>query len=119
MSEIPELKHCIIIGAGSGVSEAIARKFGTQGYCIGLIARGRDGLRLLSERLADAGITVSWEAADAGNAAELDRVLDSLVSRQGVCDVLVYNAAVLRAAGPLEVTTDDISNEFEVNVLGV
>jgi short-subunit dehydrogenase len=118
MSETPELKHCIIIGAGSGVSEAIARKFGTQGYCIGLIARNRDNLGLLSGRLADAGFTVSWEAADAGNATELDRALDSLISRQGACDVLVYNAAVLRAAGPLEVTTDDISAELEVNVLG-
>jgi len=32
--------------------------------------------------------------------------------------VLIYNAAVLHAAGPLEIATDDISDEFEVNVLG-
>lgn len=118
MSGIQKLKQCIIIGAGSGVSEAIARRFGSQGFAIGLIARNRDGLRVLSKRLTDAGVTVFWEAADAGNAAELDRALDSLVSRQGTCDVLVYNAAVLRAGGPLEITTEDISAELEVNVLG-
>lgn len=108
----------MIIGAGSGVSEAIARRFGTQGYSIGLVARSDNSLGALSKRLGDAGCKVSWETADAGNAAELDRALNNLVSRQGSCDVLIYNAAVLCAAGPLELATDDISDEFEVNVLG-
>lgn len=112
------MKHCIIVGAGSGVSEAIARRFGSSGFRIGLIARNPKNLRMLSKRLAEAGVTVSWDAADAGNAAELDRALDWLVSHQGPCDVLIYNAAVLRPDGPLKVTTDAISNELEVNLLG-
>lgn len=112
------LKHCIIIGAGSGVSEAVAHKFGSNGFCVSLIARNPENLKAVSERLADSGITVSWEVADAGHVAELDRALDSLVLRQGACDVLVYNAAVLRPGRPLDVTTDDISNELAVNVLG-
>lgn len=112
------MKNCIVIGAGSGVSEAVARRFGSAGYRIGLISRNVKNLEALSLRLSDENIEVDLEAADAGDAMALDHALDQLLSRNGSCDVLIYNAAVLRAAGPLEVTTDDIAAEFEVNVLG-
>lgn len=112
------MKSCIIIGAGSGVSEAVALRFGTSGFRIGLISRNPDNLVPVSGRLAEAGCDVMWEAADAGDAKGLDHALDKLLSSQGGCDVLIYNAAVLRAAGPLDVTTDEIAAEIDVNVLG-
>lgn len=111
-------KHCIIVGAGPGVSSAIAHKFGSNGLRVSLVARDAEKLRCLSQRLRDAGITAAWEQADAGNAAELDHALDALVSRQGPCDVLIYNAAVLSPGLPLEVATEDISTELAVNILG-
>ncbi|WP_179954035.1 SDR family oxidoreductase [Denitrobaculum tricleocarpae] len=112
------MKRCIIVGAGSGVSAAVALRFGTGGYTVGLISRNAQNLEDLSKRLSDAGVTAFWETANAGDAEELDQALDSLVSRQGSCDVLVYNAAVLRPGKPLDVTTDDIAVELAVNLLG-
>lgn len=112
------MKTCIIIGAGGGVSEAVARRFGSSGYRIGLVARNPNHLQALCERLSDAGISTIWEAADAGIAEALDTALDDLLTQLGRCDVLIYNAAVLRPAGPLDLEREDLAAEMAVNVLG-
>ncbi len=59
------MKSCIIIGAGSGVSEAVALRFGTSGCRMGLIARNPDNLASLSQRLVQAVVDVAWEVVDA------------------------------------------------------
>ncbi|MEH6359321.1 MAG: SDR family NAD(P)-dependent oxidoreductase [Amylibacter sp.] len=112
------MKNCIIIGAGSGVSEAVAHRFGISGYRIGLISRSAQNLQAIGDRLSSADIWVSWAIADAGNSQALEQALVQLLSEMGVCDVLIYNAAVLRPANPLELSTDEIAAELQVNVLG-
>lgn len=48
----------------------------------------------------------------------MEQALEQLVSKMGECDVLIYNAAVLKPANPLDIATDQIAAELEVNVLG-
>lgn len=112
------MKHCIIIGAGPGLGEAIARKFGANGYAIGLIARNDAALRAQAERLRPHGIKTGYAAADAGDAEQLLTALTQLQAQSGPCDVLVYNAAVLRPDGPLELNADALRAEFDVNLVG-
>lgn len=112
------MKNCIVIGAGSGVSEAVARRFGKAGYRIGLISRSAKNLESLVAHLSCEGIEVSWAAANAGDAFGLEIALTSLIEQMGACDVMIYNAAVLNPGNPLDITTDQIAAEFEVNVLG-
>lgn len=112
------MKNCVIIGAGKGVSEAVARRFGTAGYQVGLISRTEKNLQMLCDRLSSSNIAVFWAAADAGNPTELKYALSRLLENMGECDVLIYNAAVLKSANPLDLSTDQIAAEFEVNVLG-
>ncbi len=112
------MKNCVIIGAGHGVSEAVARRFGTAGYQVGLISRTERNLQNLCERLSSSNISVFWAAADAGDPIELKRALLRLLAKMGECDVLIYNAAVLKSAKPLDLSTDQIAAELEVNVLG-
>lgn len=112
------MKNCIIIGAGPGLGEAIARKFGTNGYVIGLIARNKTALTDQMTRLGALGIEARCAAADAGDAGQLGRALDQLQAQSGPCDVLIYNAAVLRPDGPLELSAKILRAEFEVNLVG-
>ena len=112
------MKACIIIGAGSGISKAVAERFGTGGYRIGLISRSATNLATLAQSLSANGIEVFWAQADAGDPVGLQQALNALGSEMGDCDVLIYNAAVLNSAGPLDMHTDQIAAEFEVNVLG-
>lgn len=109
---------CIIIGSGPGISRAIAHRFGSRGFQIGLISRSVKNLKTLTEQLRNDGVTAFWEQADAGNGKQLKDAIHSLTSRLGQCDVLIYNAAVLHSANPLELTSEQILSEFSVNVLG-
>lgn len=109
---------CLLIGAGPGVGEAIARRFATGGYSIGLMARDAAKLEAMAERLSGAGATVAWHAADAGDAVGLEGALTALTDTLGPCDALIYNAAVLKPATVLELETDRIEAELSVNLLG-
>ena len=112
------MKHCIIIGAGPGLGEAIARKFGANGYGVGLIARNKTTLADKVNQLGALGIEARFAVADAGNAVQLASAIEELQSQLGQCDVLIYNAAVLRPDGPLDLTAETLRAEFEVNLVG-
>lgn len=112
------MKHCIIIGAGPGLGEATARKFGSHGYVISLVARNEANLSDQVGRLNDVGIEAHYASADAGNSVQLVGAIDQLQARSGSCDVLIYNAAVLRPEGPLTLTTETLRAEFDVNLVG-
>lgn len=112
------MKNCLIVGAGEGVSRAIARRFGEGGFRVGLISRSRSKLKTLATDLVRNGVETFWATADAGDAIELAHAMDLLIKQMGTCDVLIYNAAVLKSGNPLNVTTDQIATDLEVNVLG-
>ena len=45
----------VITGASAGVGRAVARAYGARGACVGLIARGRDGLEAARLAIENAG----------------------------------------------------------------
>lgn len=109
---------CLIIGVGPVMSQAIARRFALGGYDIGLIARSPDVIEPLSAELNGLDRQTVWATADAGEEMNLLDALATVEGQIGPTDVLIYNASVMRAASPLELTSVDLRNEFEVNVLG-
>ncbi len=112
------MKHCIIVGAGPGLGEAIARKFGANGYGVGLIARQEGALAHQAARLGALGVKTGYTVADAGDAGQIGHALDQLQAQSGPCDVLIYNAAVLRSGGPMDLSPETLRAEFEVNLVG-
>lgn len=112
------MPNCIIVGSGPGLGESIARLFGQKGYKIGLISRSESKLEEQVDRLTRDGIHVAYSTADAGNLAELKKAMEVLINSQGPCDVLIYNAAVMKTGRPLELSSQQIIKEFEINVLG-
>ena len=54
-------KLIAIVGAGPGISQAVAHKFGKEGYAIALIARNTERLKSLQNELFEAG-TISRQA---------------------------------------------------------
>ena len=112
------MQSVIIVGAGPGVSDAIARRFGRAGYKIGLIARSADALERQCERLTEEGVSAIFASADAGDLPQLAAALDDLIGRLGQCDVLIYNASVMRPGSLFELSPDRLKEELSVNLLG-
>ncbi|MEM7169729.1 MAG: SDR family NAD(P)-dependent oxidoreductase [Pseudomonadota bacterium] len=109
---------CLLVGVGPGLSQAVARRFAQGGYDIGLIARRPDVIKPLSADLAGLGVETACSMANAGNESELLDAISSIEAMIGTTDVLIYNAAVMRAASPLDLTSDAFREELEVNVVG-
>jgi len=53
-----------IIGAGTGLGAAVARRFGAGGFTVGLISRNQGRLDALAEDLATDGVQAKGFAAD-------------------------------------------------------
>ncbi len=83
----------IIIGAGTGISQGVARLFGEKGFAIGLIARNEAKLKEETATLNRSGITAYYAVADTGNAAALYAALDQLEAKGGSPDLVHYNAS--------------------------
>ncbi|WP_046244359.1 SDR family NAD(P)-dependent oxidoreductase [Hymenobacter terrenus] len=104
-----------IIGAGPGISQAVAHQFGRQGYEVVLVARTTDKLQALASELGAAGIVATPVVADISQPTELRTALGGL----GELRVLHYNAAVARATDVLAETAEGLAQDFAVNVAGL
>jgi len=109
---------CVVVGVGPGIGQAVARRFGREGFTLGLIARKKDSLTAFVDDLATSSIKATGFPADAENAPSLIDALKAIEHDLGAIDVLVYNAAVLKPGGPLQVGIEQLVREFRVNVGG-
>jgi NAD(P)-dependent dehydrogenase (short-subunit alcohol dehydrogenase family) len=113
-SEEMSMPSAVIIGAGPGIGQAVARRFAREGLSITLIARSGRTLRAV----ADLGVPVVRLEADSTDQAALNAVLDRAVSEHGVPDVVVYNAAIIQADALGELSVRGHMEAWAVNVVG-
>jgi short-subunit dehydrogenase len=109
-------KSILIIGAGPGISTAMAEKFGQNGYSVGLINRNAETARAIIKGLAEKGIIAFSSAADVADTAELQRAITDLTQKLGGVNVLLYNAAAIKVRHILSETAEDLAADFKVNV---
>lgn len=111
-------KLIAIVGAGPGISQAVAHKFGKEGYAIALIARNTDRLKSLQNELFEAGYQACMFEADAGDQASLKRAFNKIEDQVGEVSVLLYNAARMKKLNILEESPDNIAEDLKINFGG-
>jgi short-subunit dehydrogenase len=107
-----------LTGASSGIGEALARHYATQGATLGLFARRDVELARLAAALAPA--TVVTYAGDVRDATALARAGADFVARFGAPDIVIGNAGISR--GTLTGEAGDMAAfeaVFETNVQGL
>jgi NAD(P)-dependent dehydrogenase (short-subunit alcohol dehydrogenase family) len=91
-----EFRNALIVGAGPGLSAALARALASDGFNVALAARDIDKLgKLATETRATAF------ACDATDPGQVEELFSSASSRGGDFDVVIYNAGA-RLRGPIE-----------------
>ncbi|HXX12613.1 MAG TPA: SDR family NAD(P)-dependent oxidoreductase [Burkholderiales bacterium] len=91
-----ERETALIVGAGSGLSAALARLFAREGLALALAARNPGKLTALT---AETGAVAF--ACDTSVVEQVDRLFADLDQRVGAPSLVVYNAG-LRVRGPIE-----------------
>lgn len=109
---VPDYKHALIIGAGAGLSAALARKFAAEGMRVALAARDAAKLEALA---AETG--ASAHACDASQAAEVASLFEAL-DAGGAPDVVVYNPSARVRGGISDLDPEAVRKAVEITALG-
>jgi 2-deoxy-D-gluconate 3-dehydrogenase len=108
----------LVTGAAQGFGFACARRLAEAGAAVVLADRRRDRLETARARLADAGRTVAAAEGDVSVEEDVERFVDTGVSRFGRLDVLVNNAGVFSNFLLEHMTPDEFGRILGVNVGG-
>jgi short-subunit dehydrogenase len=80
-----------IFGAGPALGMALARRFGTEGFRVALVARNQDRLAGMVAELAIEGVEAAAFGADLSDRASALASVDAIEARFGQVDVLEYS----------------------------
>jgi NAD(P)-dependent dehydrogenase (short-subunit alcohol dehydrogenase family) len=109
-------KTIIIVGAGKGLGNAIARKFGQNDFRVVLIARNVNSLYQYEEELRSEGIEVFSQIGDAAKPETLTTAIENAQAKFGVPDVLVYHVGITGADEPGTINSEKLVEHFQVDV---
>jgi short-subunit dehydrogenase len=110
-------KHVLILGAGPGLSAAVAQRFGREGFEVTLLARSERNLTEVAERLRAENVTVNTVTGDAADTQQFRKTLESIAA-EATPGVVIYNACVIAPADLLSVDVDFLHSTYAVDVLG-
>lgn len=109
-------KVVMVTGAGSGIGEATARRFASEGAKVVLIGRTREKLDRVAESIEGETLV---RAADVSDGDAMSQLVADVVKQFGQLDVLVNNAGVAPAGRVHEASIDDWKAVMSINVDGV
>jgi short-subunit dehydrogenase len=113
------VKTIAIFGAGPGLGQAVARRFGREGFRVALVARDRSRLESMASDLGGEGVQAAGFPADLTDREAALGVVDAIQARFGPVDVLEYSptpGAHLRGS-PSELDVAAVARLLELYVL--
>lgn len=111
-------KTIVIVGAGKGMGNHIARKFAENGFRVVLIARSQKNLEEYAEEFKASGVEIFTQAADASDTNSLKEAFRVIKEKFGAVDVMVYNAAILEGGLPSALSEEELLLHYKVDVAG-
>jgi short-subunit dehydrogenase len=111
-------KRAVVIGASSGIGEALARRLAAEGAKVALVARRAGELERIAGELRVAGAEAHVFAHDAARTAEVPALFESVVAKLGGLDAIVYAAGLLHPVAEGEYAPVQDLEVLSVNLLG-
>jgi NAD(P)-dependent dehydrogenase (short-subunit alcohol dehydrogenase family) len=103
----------LIVGAGSGLSAALARRCAAEGMRVGLVARNVKKLDELASL-----ISAQTFAYDVTSAANVKQLFAEVESRLGVPDLVVYNPSARARGSIVDLDPQQVENALMVTCFG-
>ena len=108
----------VITGASAGVGRATAREFARQGSCIGLLARGKDGLEGAKRDVEALGGRAIAIPTDVSDPDAVERAAELIEQEFGPIDVWINNAMASVFSPVKEMKPVEYKRVTEVTYLG-
>ena len=112
-------KVAVVTGASKGIGKSMAKALGQSGAKVVICSRDQTSLNDVAVEFEQQGIEVLPLAANVGKVDEMQNLVNATLSKFGGVDILINNAAINPAFGPLLDTPGEVFNKImEVNVKG-
>lgn len=111
-------KCVVVTGASSGIGEALAREYASQGAKVVLGARQEEKLQQIVEQIKMAGGEATYSVVDVVNVEECERLISTAVEAYGGVDILICNAGLSMRALFDDVDLEVLHRLMDVNFWG-
>ncbi len=91
----------VVTGGGSGIGEACARRFATDGYAVAIIDQNAAGAERVTSDLSGAGVKVKAYVGDVSDLATMNEFAAAIESDLGPSTALVTSAGILNNANTI------------------
>jgi NADP-dependent 3-hydroxy acid dehydrogenase YdfG len=119
VAESIEGRVALVTGASSGIGEATAQSLADAGAKVALVARRKDRIDALAEKLNSAGGTAIAIEADVTDEAKSNEAVTRTVDELGGLDFLINNAGVMLLGPVTGANTEEWRRMVDVNLLGL
>jgi NAD(P)-dependent dehydrogenase (short-subunit alcohol dehydrogenase family) len=114
------MKRTIIVcGHGTGISDAVARKFGREGHPVAIVARNADRLAASADALVKDGIHAKAFSCDLGDVAAVRSLVGEVRSALGPIGVVHWNAYAGGAGDLTTANIEELRHVLDVSVHGL
>ena len=112
-------KTIVVCGYGVGISHAVARKFGAEGFQLALVARDADRLKAAAASFEASGVVARAFVCDLSQSAAIAPLLASVREQLGPVTVLHWNAHSPLAGDLTQAALTDLQTNLSVGVLSL
>ena len=109
-------KTIVIIGAGPGLGNHIAKKFGRNNFRVVLIARNPKSLQQYQHEFTDEGIESFTYVADTSSPQTLTTAFNAIKKEVGPIDVLIYNVGITKPDDQPNLSSQTLTQNFQTEV---
>lgn len=113
-----KFQKAVVVGASSGIGEALARRLASEGAAVALVARRKNELERVAGEIRKAGGQAFVHVHDVTNFDEVPELFARIVAELGGLDCVVYAAGVMPGIEESEYSFAKDRQMMEVNVLG-
>lgn len=111
-------KTIVVIGAGKGLGNGVAEKFGSNDFRVILMARREEHLKEYAESFSRKGIEVDTKQADVKDFDAFAASFREVVKEYGTPDVVFYNVGITTADADCDINAKTMVERYIVDVVG-
>jgi len=106
-------QHVLIVGAGNGLSAALARRFHREGFEVNLACRNIDNITALSQ-----SVNARCYSCDVTEEHQIKNLFATLDKDKRTPDIVIYNAGFYDRGAVTAVSCDAVRSSLVINALG-
>jgi len=111
-------KVAAVVGAGSGIGEAVAEACARQGARVACLDADEGRARAVADRIASAGGAAEAARLDLRDSKAVDAVLDGLRGRHGRLDIAICTPSINARKTVLSYTDEEVDRVLTLNLKG-